>query len=41
MSAEIKFMNRMAKYAYQDYNTSEDNLSDFKLTHLERKLIIT
>ena len=34
MSAEIKFMNRTAKYICQDYNKSEDNFSDFKLTQL-------
>jgi hypothetical protein len=31
MTAEIKFLRRMAKYTWQDYKTNEDIVSEIKI----------
>jgi hypothetical protein len=41
MSAEMKFLRRTAKYAWQDYITNEDNLSKLNTNPVERKFKIT
>jgi hypothetical protein len=37
MSAEMKVMRRMAKYAWQDYKTNEDILSKLKINPAVKK----
>jgi len=34
----MKFMNRMAKYVWQDYKTNEDILSEIKINPVEKKI---
>jgi hypothetical protein len=37
MSAEIKFIIRMAKYTWQDYKTNEDIIPELKINPVVKK----